>query len=329
LGFICNVQQTENFYIFTVNKIATLFLTLTICTFAFANKETFTDPRDGKEYKVKRIGRHKWFLQDIAYEKGNKEGKYEWAYAIFSCPDGWRLPDYDRLFSLREANAKDLEDFFEASAGDWWTIMTLGSKPGSESPFVCVYGTELMYKCIEDRSTVFSVRCVSNFEFDDLKLNDDLKSKIDITISKAETFTDPRDDKEYKVKRIGKHKWFLQNLAYRKKEYTWDEALAACPNGWRLPSDSEWESLNVNTRYMVKAGAKYTLKVGIEIEEGIRNFLEIYGGIGWWSATQNDSNSAPWWHGSAHKIGEQRKFYREIAFGKDTLRPIRCVQVSP
>ena len=31
--------------------------------------------------------------------------------------------------------------------------------------------------------------------------------------------------------------------------YTWEEALAACPEGWRLPTDEDWQNLET-TRYV-------------------------------------------------------------------------------
>ena len=92
---------------------------------------------------------------------------------------------------------------------------------------------------------------------------------IDPTLGKTLTGTgidatddhisDPRDQAgecEYYFTRIGNLDWFRNNLAYTGagiayedadvtsyplgRYYTWDEAMTACPEGWRLPTDEEW-----------------------------------------------------------------------------------------
>ena len=82
--------------------------------------------------------------------------------------------------------------------------------------------------------------------------------------------TDPRDDdgeNDYFFTRIGDLDWFRNNLAYTGaglayenadvtsypigRYYTWDEAMTACPEGWRLPTAEEWAALGdeaVNVR---------------------------------------------------------------------------------
>ena len=77
-----------------------------------------------------------------------------------------------------------------------------------------------------------------------------------------EHITDARDKKgesEYFFTHIGDLDWFRNNLAWTGagiayenadvtsyplgRYYTWDEAMTACPEGWRLPTDAEWASL--------------------------------------------------------------------------------------
>ena len=70
------------------------------------------------------------------------------------------------------------------------------------------------------------------------------------------SFTDPRDGKEYPYTTVGGLDWFIDNLSYEGSGtpyfdaaamtdifgmyYTWNEAVSACPSGWRLPSNADF-----------------------------------------------------------------------------------------
>lgn len=76
-------------------------------------------------------------------------------------------------------------------------------------------------------------------------------------------FTDARDGREYKWKKLGKQIWMVENLAYNigtgcwayannennvanyGRLYTWDAAQKACPEGWHVPSDDEMKQLEM------------------------------------------------------------------------------------
>ena len=78
---------------------------------------------------------------------------------------------------------------------------------------------------------------------------------------KGSVFKDSRDGKVYKIITIGAQTWFAQNLNYEIENswenekdttwfslyygryYTWDAAQEACPDGWHLPEDNEWQTL--------------------------------------------------------------------------------------
>lgn len=72
-------------------------------------------------------------------------------------------------------------------------------------------------------------------------------------------FTDTRDWKSYLATPVGGVLWMRNNLCWEGagvpyrgyavlsdlfgQYYTWEEAQSACPDGWRLPSESDWEAL--------------------------------------------------------------------------------------
>lgn len=74
------------------------------------------------------------------------------------------------------------------------------------------------------------------------------------------TLTDPRDGQVYQTVRIENREWTAQNMNFRTSHswcygnnadnclkygrlYAYRDALKACPPGWRLPFDEEWDAL--------------------------------------------------------------------------------------
>lgn len=85
---------------------------------------------------------------------------------------------------------------------------------------------------------------------------------VGLTIYSQETstFTDPRDGQTYKIVKINGKWWFAQNLNYKtadswvygnKEEnakiygrlYTWESAQKACPAGWHIATNDEWDKM--------------------------------------------------------------------------------------
>lgn len=77
------------------------------------------------------------------------------------------------------------------------------------------------------------------------------------------TFTDPRDGQTYRTIELNGQVWMAENLNFDLGEgcaiydqlainaqvygrlYTWEAAQRACPPGWRLPADEEWQALAI------------------------------------------------------------------------------------
>lgn len=82
---------------------------------------------------------------------------------------------------------------------------------------------------------------------------------VDYT-SEVGSFTDSRDNRTYRFVSRGGLDWMAENLAwtgsgspFAKSEvmgevfgrfYKWNEAMSACPEGWRIPTDAEFMNLN-------------------------------------------------------------------------------------
>jgi uncharacterized protein (TIGR02145 family) len=129
------------------------------------------------------------------------------------------------------------------------------------------------------------------------------------TINETGTFTDSRDGSSYKWVKIGDQKWMAENLAYlpsvsssgqgsstspyyyvygyegttvniaKLREnyhvygalYNWAAARISCPDGWHLPSDEEWKTLEKNLGMSNSDagtyGVRYSGTVGGQLKE--------------------------------------------------------------
>jgi uncharacterized protein (TIGR02145 family) len=175
-------------------------------------------------------------------------------------------------------------------------------------------------------------------------------------------------NKTYKTAKIGTQTWLAENLNYEAEGsvcyennpancakygrlYNWETAMKACPKGWHLPSNAEWDKLlrfvdgdtGTKSPYSSETAGKHlktvsgwnfykeyygngtndygfsALPSGNGGSDGSFNGVGHYGG--WWSAGKYNSDYA---------YGRSMIYYREYAHwyysDKSNLYSVRCLQ---
>jgi uncharacterized protein (TIGR02145 family)/uncharacterized repeat protein (TIGR02543 family) len=176
----------------------------------------------------------------------------------------------------------------------------------------------------------------------------------DVTYS---SFTDERDGQSYRTVRIGDLTWMAENLNYAGhilgisacygnnasncerygRLYDWDAAMGACPAGWRLPTDADWNDLVTTAGGANVAGGRLKSRGGWSSTGNGTDefgFSALPGGTGWSSGFRPVGSWGYWW--SASECGTSCVWYQLMFDGtsgvgrdagnKADLFSVRCVQ---
>jgi uncharacterized protein (TIGR02145 family) len=231
--------------------------------------------------------------------------------------------------------------------GSWWSATTDNANYADRLGMK--YDGEDVYYNLSGKGYLFSVRCVKDIENSETKAGKAAES----------TVKDPYDGKTYKTVKIGTQTWMAENLNYAAKgskchenkpencqkygrQYNWAAAKKACPSGWHLPSNNEWDIL------VDFAGGDMAGK-NLKASSGWNNsgngtdaygFAALPGGYSdsdgfvldfdddgyWWSSSENNSGGADYRH--MRYSGEDVYHSGKVNYSrnKNYLLSVRCLQ---
>lgn len=358
-----------------MNKV--FLLTFLLSSFVFSQEYgSFTDSRDGKTYKTVKIGKQIWMAENLNYDNGEgsfcyyddttncrKYGRlYTWEKAKSAVPDGWHLPSEDEIkvllnggnersfyfkiiqggFSGFNALLGGYDNILKHKDIDYSTFFWLSTEYDNSEAKSLFVSIDYKRARIEDsdKRNGYSLRCIKN--------NTDIAdNKIDFNSSAYDSlFTDLRDGKIYKTKKIGKQIWMTENLNYDAGKgsycymndsdncnkygrlYNWETAFKAVPKGWHLPSESEAYELldylgngdNAFTKMIIGGSSRFNLLLS-GMRETNGNFEGITHYESYWTSTLLDhpcALTASYYFGSKNVIVD--KYYR------DSGRSVRCIK---
>ena len=158
-------------------------------------------------------------------------------------------------------------------------------------------------------------------------------------INENGTFTDDRDGKTYKWVEFGQDKWMIENLKFAPSTgefwiynndtnnistfgylYNWETAKTSIPDGWHIPSQTEWADLmNYFTTNALNYDTIFHAQYGGYNDNGYFKSLNMFGM--WWNNEEKDSDNA--W---VNYISYDYNGLSDSGYGKNLGLSVRCVK---
>jgi len=231
--------------------------------------------------------------------------------------------------------------------------------------------TDVKYK-IGERQVIYIAKKVDVIS---ILYPDGTKDEFEVSAITPQVITDSRDNKTYRTVKMGNLVWMAENLNYilpvsplsgvntrstvspsncynNKPEnckkygrlYNWVDAMVACPKGWHLPNNAEWEALldfaggksiagrKLKAQNEWAGGGSGTDEYGFSALPG--GFLSMPGGgsasARWYSASSNGG----WWSASMRgehvyrmsMVSGNSNVNSAIDYATSGLSSVRCVQ---
>ncbi|NLB64091.1 MAG: hypothetical protein GX801_08310 [Fibrobacter sp.] len=157
-----------------------------------------------------------------------------------------------------------------------------------------------------------------------------------------DTIIDARDSSVYRIVKIANETWLAENLRYAPTAhekspddlsygalYDHKAALRACPAGWHLPDDAEWESLVKTMGGSAIAGQKLRSRVGWPGDNGSDDlgFAALPAEL-WYSGSADPKLATAWWSAETNNLALQYYASTATPYPADTnaALAVRCVK---